>query len=157
MSIVIAKPGFLAHIDDEVWRKYSPAQKREAIERQLRIDKQSQKPTAPAPADPKVSTLLLRIQTDKEWIKDLKALWGWYFPDFQPPPDSQFLVWINRFHDYGRVVLGMEGAQAWLAEKAEHPHKKKFEEHPGPVTQQDIRQYISGVIKRGPKEDDGGA
>jgi hypothetical protein len=159
-ELVIAKPVFLAHIDDKVWQQLSPAKKHEAIDRQQRIAQQPKKlfpapPSATAPSDPKVAALLLRIKTDKEWIQALKALWESYFPDFQIPPDSQFQIWINRFHDFDRVVYGMESALAWLTEKSEHPHKAKFEDYPNKVNQETIRAYISGCIKTGRKECDG--
>jgi hypothetical protein len=161
MNIVIAKPEFLAHIDDKVWHQLSPAQKRDAIDRQQRTAQQPTKlfpapASATAPSDPKVAALLLRIKTDKEWIQALKALWESYFPDFQVPPDSQFQIWINRYHDFDRVVYGMESALAWLTEKSEHPHKVKFEEYPKKADQESIRAYISGSMKKGRKEDDDG-
>jgi hypothetical protein len=152
-EISIAKPASLARIDDGIWKQLSATQRREAIEREQRIAAQPQKP-ASAPVDPKVAALLLRIKTDKEWIQGLKALWESYFTELQIPPDSQFQIWINRFHDYDRVVYGMESALAWLTEKSEHAHKKKFEEYPNKVNQESLRAYISGCIKTGPKEED---
>jgi hypothetical protein len=161
-EISIAKPASLARIDDGVWKQLSATQRREAIERQQRINEQAQKPPAPAvasatvkaPTDPKVAALLLRIKTDREWIAALKAVWESYFPDFEIPLDSQFQIWINRYHDYDRVVYGMESALDWLTEKSEHAHKKKFEEYPNKVTQESLRAYISGCMKKPKKAED---
>ena len=143
-ELVIAKPHFLS-IDDRVWKQLSPDQRREAIARHKRIDAQSQPQT-----DPKVAALFLRIKTDKEWIQALKALWDSLYPTFALPPDSQFQVWINWHRDFDRVVYGMDAAHRWLTEKLENPEKPQ-------ATQEHIRSYISGCIKKGRKEDDGRA
>lgn len=160
-EIVIAKPASLAHIPDNIWQSYTPAKKRETVEREQRIAAQPRKPApiapATAPADPKVAALLLRIKTDKEWVEVLKTLWQAHFPDYEVPPSSQFQIWINWFHDYDRVVYGMDEALSWLTEKVDHPHKKKFDEHPNKPNEGSLRQYISGIIKNGRKEKDGRA